>query len=180
MKKKFADEPGWFRIYEKSYVQMYVEEASFTGYVSLLTLKKVEEPICVNYGGGDLCIVDNDYEWLMLFPIHRKFAVTASIDNHGNIVQWYIDLIKDMGLTEAGVPYIEDLYLDIVYLPDGCVYVLDADELEDALEKGTVSEEDYITAKETAAQLVKNLQNENNLMMAETLRFLGLVKHATS
>ena len=177
MKKKFADDPGWFQIHEKRYTQMYLEEGAFMGHVSLLALDKVEEPVCIEYGDSHLCIANDDYKWFMYFPVHRKYAVTASIDNHDNVVQWYIDIIKDMGFTETGIPYIEDLYLDIVYLPDGRIYVLDETELEEAYEKAAVSASDYVTAKGTAAELVNQLQERNHYLIADTLKHCTLLKN---
>lgn len=175
MKKKIANRPDWFRILEKRYAQTFLEEERFTGYVSLLTLKKVKEPLYVNYNGKDVCIVNDGYLWLMHFPTSGNYAVTTTIDNKGNIVQWYIDIIRSTGLTEAGIPYIEDLYLDIVYLPDGNMYVLDHDELEDAYANEVITETEYFTAKETVAQLTQLIADQQHYIITETPRHLELL-----
>ena len=47
------------------------------------------------------------------------------------IIEWYFDVINKSGL-ENNIPYIEDLYLDIVITYLGEIFVLDEDELHQA------------------------------------------------
>ena len=37
------------------------------------------------------------------------------------ILLWYIDMIAAQGIDADGIPYFDDLYLDLVVYPDGTV-----------------------------------------------------------
>ncbi len=59
------------------------------------------------------------------------------------LVQYYIDVAKEYKIDDRGLPYFDDLYLDVVLLSSGKVYVLDEEELEDAYKSGDVTKEEY-------------------------------------
>ena len=44
------------------------------------------------------------------------------------------------------MPYLEDLYLDIVLLPTGEIVLLDGDELIEALAKQVITQQEYDSA----------------------------------
>ena len=56
-------------------------------------------------------------------------------------MQYYIDVAKEYEIDDRGLPYFDDLYLDVVLLPNGKMYILDEDELEDAYKSGDVTKE---------------------------------------
>jgi uncharacterized protein len=121
--------------------------------MTLFEMIRVREPLLVKYSGNPLCIVDDGYKWVQHFPEHASYVLTSVYDEKDRIVQWYIDICKNQGITEAGIPWYDDLYLDIVMLPSGGIYLLDQDELEEAYQQGLVSKEDYEQAW-AAARLV--------------------------
>ena len=137
LKKKYGDRSEWKRVLIREYSQTFIDSKEFTGYITLLHTIKVTEPLTVSYGGEKVCIVDNGYMWLQQFPLDEKHSVTTMFDANGEIVQWYIDICLQNG-KENDIPWMDDLFLDIVVLPSGMVIVKDADELEDALEKGII------------------------------------------
>lgn len=57
------------------------------------------------------------------------------MDEEEKILLWYIDMIAGQGIDADGVPFFDDLYLNLVVYPDGTIVVDDMDELEDALSK---------------------------------------------
>ena len=69
---------------------------------------------------------------MQYFISGKNFAITAMLDDQQKLVQYYIDVAKEYEIDERGLPYFDDLYLDVVLLPNGEIYVLDEDELEDA------------------------------------------------
>lgn len=73
-------------------------------------------------------------------------------DSDGKIVQWYIDLCDNIG-TENGIPRMDDLFLDIVVLPSGELFQLDADELDEAYSSGTISHTTYHSVLDEAVHL---------------------------
>ena len=70
-------------------------------------------------------------------------------DLGGELVQWYIDISYQNGLSDEHIPWMDDLYLDIVVLPNG----EDADELEDALLNGSIDRSLYNLARQETARL---------------------------
>lgn len=63
--------------------------------------------------------------------------------------------LQNAGVTEQGVPWFDDLYLDVVVLRNGEVFLLDEDELDDALTRGDITREDYQLAISTAKNVMK-------------------------
>ena len=142
LKRRYGNRPGWKRIIDKDYAQSYMETVEFKGYVSLLKINNVTEPLNVQYKDKKVCIVDDGYIWLQHFPTDVHHSLTTMFNSKGEVVQWYVDICYRNGI-ENDVPFMEDLYLDIVVLPDGEIIQLDGDELEEALIKGKISESLY-------------------------------------
>lgn len=80
--------------------------------------------------------------------------MTSMFDDKGEIVEWYIDICKNQGVTDQGVPWFDDLYLDIVVLQNGEVFLLDEDELDEALSRGHITVKDYDMATESAREVL--------------------------
>ena len=47
-------------------------------------------------------------------PQNDWYCITAMMDENGVIILWYIDMIASQGIDVDGVPYFDDLYLDLV------------------------------------------------------------------
>lgn len=159
LKRKFGNRSDWKRILERRYAQKYLESGDFTGNVTLLHTLKVTEPLFVSYGEKKLCIVDDGYMWLQQFPLKEKHSVTTMYDKCGNVLQWYIDICLENGM-ENGIPYMDDLYLDIVVLPSGEVIEKDADELEQAFFTGVIDKTLYDMAWDEAERLSSQLNDK--------------------
>ncbi len=95
------------------------------------------------------------------------------MDDQGEVVQWYIDMCRDHGVNEKGIPWYLDLYLDIVILPDNQIFVLDDNELMEAYRKGDITEKEVKLAKDTAEEIIKNF-NEGNFLDLDVCK-----KHAS-
>lgn len=149
LKRRFGDRSEWKRVIDRKYVQSFIDTEGFKGYVTLLKVNKVSAPLYVQYGDEKICIVDDGFIWVQHFPTDERHSLTTMFNSEGEIVQWYIDICHRNGI-ENNVPWIDDLFLDIVVLPNGEVIQLDVDELEEALTNGTISEDLYNLAwKET-------------------------------
>ncbi|PFJ18871.1 hypothetical protein COD67_13390 [Bacillus cereus] len=155
MKRKYGDGSSWKRLIEKDYMVKQVEE----GMLGILDIKKVREPSYKEYDGKELCIAGNQYTWIQYFINGKNFAITAMLDNRKNLVQYYIDVTKEYEIDERGLPYFDDLYLDIVLLPNGNTHVLDEDELEDAYKNGDVTKEEYELAWGTTKWILAKIKN---------------------
>ncbi|EXX89829.1 hypothetical protein BG53_13925 [Paenibacillus darwinianus] len=159
MKRKFSDRANWRRILRKSYTCLSMDGDDFRGLVTFYRIHELREPLWKEYDGRKLCLADRGFLWMQHYPKGEHFVVTTMFDDKGKVVQWYIDICKTQGLTDQKVPWFDDLYLDIVVLPSGEVFLLDEDELEDALRSGDVSAKDAEMARKTAGRLLSLIRN---------------------
>ena len=77
-------------------------------------------------------------------------------NERNEIIEWYFDVAREIG-KENGVPYEDDLYLDVVVMPTGKIILLDEDKLKDAYERLEVNKIDYDMASTEAKNLIKQL-----------------------
>jgi predicted RNA-binding protein associated with RNAse of E/G family len=171
MKRKFADRPDWKRIIKKTYKQIFIQEKNYEGHVSYLLLEQVRNPLHVKYENADLCIVDNGFVWMQHFPKNMNYVLTSTYDSSGKAVQWYFDIVKSVGTTDHGIPYCDDLFLDVVALPGGKVYLLDEDELQEALRRNLINEGEFHLAYDAANRLMKELRENNNYIIHSNLKY---------
>ncbi len=150
LKRKYGNRSDWKRVIKREYVQTVIDTHEFKGYITLLKIDKVKEPLSVNFGDKKICIVDDGYFWLQHFPTNEYFSLTTMFNTKGEIVQWYIDICSAIGITESNIPWMDDLFLDIVVLPTGEVYQKDADELDEARALGIIDESLYKRANREA------------------------------
>lgn len=101
-------------------------------------------------------IIDNNYKLLGFYNYNSKVKLSAFYDNNNEIIEWYFDIAKEIG-KENGVPYEDDLYLDVVVRPDGRIKLLDENELKCALDKYEITKEEYKMAYEEANKLIAQL-----------------------
>ncbi|MFS1511588.1 DUF402 domain-containing protein [Chengkuizengella sp. SCS-71B] len=71
-----------------------------------------------------------------------------------------IDICNRNGI-ENGVPWIEDLFIDIVVLPSGEVEQLDEDELKEAYQSGFIDKRLFDTAWNEANKINKLIQDDD-------------------
>lgn len=143
----------------------------------LYQIKQVRDPLWKEYEGTRYCVADAGYEWLQHFPKGAHYVMTTMYDDKGRVVQYYIDICKVQGVTDRGVPWFDDLYLDVVILPSGKLYLLDAEELEDALKRGLITKEDFDMAWDVANKLMDAYNRKELQLLDMTGRHLGLFKH---
>ena len=96
--------------------------------------------------------------------------VTTMFDENESIVEYYIDVIRNVYVEEDGVPYQDDLYLDVIYsYKTKQTVVKDEDELEEAYDMNKISDEEYNMAIKMAELMEEELKKE------ETLNYLELM-----
>lgn len=100
----------------------------------------------------------------------------AIMDENGDIILWYIDMIASQGIDVDGVPYFDDLYLDLVVYPDGTIIVDDMDELEEALSKKDITQEQFNLAIETSHRLQQGLLNDISSFTEYTEKCYEMIK----
>lgn len=165
LKRKFGDRSDWKRVLVREYAQSFIETDSFNGYITLLKIVKVADPLYVKYRGEKICIVDDGYLWLQQFPADRNHSVTTMFDSQGNIIQWYIDICAKNGVSENNVPWMDDLFLDLIALPTGELIRKDTDELEEALISGNIDKNLYDLAWEESIKVSELIERDEFLLL---------------
>lgn len=158
MKIKSSERLDWSRVLARRFVARRIDSAAYHGYVTLLRMDEVREPLYVVFGQERVCIADHGYDWVQHFPDGAPYVLLAAFNEQGELVQWYIDIVARTGVDERGVPWYEDLYLDIVVSPLGETLLLDVDELDQALSLGAVTQSQYDFAWRQASSLLDALE----------------------
>lgn len=160
MKRRYANQV------DGEYTQKRIDEDHFKGYVCNIKIKNVSKPLIVNNGISEICIKDNNYEWFEVYPDNENYAITIMFDDNKNLIEWYFDIAKEVGI-ENGIPYEDDLYLDMIIMPNGQKLVLDEEELLGALNRGEITQTDvdlaYQTLRDLETKYVKNLDDLEKL-----------------
>ena len=165
MKKKYADRATWTRVLKRRDKLSYIKNEEFSGYISVIYVEKVKKPLVKNLDGQKVCVVDDGYTWVIFMPDDLMYSLTMMINDKNEIVQWYFDICKAYKISESGVPFFEDLYLDIVVLSSGKIIILDEDELWHALKIGAISDNEYSEANKQADLLIKDIKNGTNALL---------------
>ena len=176
MKRSRLSYDEWKCIISKDIFGKRVNSEPLNGYIGLIDIKEVSEAQIWKFNGEDIVVCDKGRKWLSILPQDDWYCITAMMDEDGNILLWYIDMIAEQGIDEDGVPYFDDLYLDLVVYPDGSIVVDDMDELEDALSKKDITQEQYNLAIETSNRLQRGMLSDISSFMEYTRKCCEMVK----
>ena len=151
-----------------------VDEENLKGYASYIKITEVEHPFIVGEKGAEVCIGDVGYSWLRYLPDGENWGLCAFYNNHGNIVEWYFDIVRKNAIDEEGHPYCDDLYLDVALMPDGRILIFDEDELQDAFESGKITVDEFNMAHRVKDELIERKIADINYMEALCSRLSAL------
>ena len=147
MKINYANRQNDSNILSKKFKMMNSQDPYFKGKITLIQVEKVKKQFVAKRPNGESdLIIDNNYKILTFFPETGSYCFSAMYNNNCKILQWYFDILKGNCKYNLGIPYGEDMYLDIVALPNGEFYTLDENELEDALSKKLITKKDFTNA----------------------------------
>ena len=105
---------------------------------------------------GQKCLIaDDGWTWLGWMRPDFPWALTAMKDEHGRWTQFYFDIVSGMGCDADGRAWFDDCWLDIVITADGRAYLLDEDELEEALQNGEITPQAAAFARKAAEELLQ-------------------------
>ena len=150
---KHLDRREWFTDAERQFSCIRYEDSCFRGGIGCLTFTDMHRPMTVDTAEGRLCIADRGIDWLELVPEGGHFVLTAMF-REGELFQQYIDMTLQNVVPANGAALFQDLILDVVILGDGSPRVMDRDELEDALRRGWITQEEYALALKTAEDVI--------------------------
>jgi len=126
------------------------------GYSALIEFTAGNRALLAEYGDESYCLAADGYRWLMVLPLDEHWCITAMYDARGKIVEWYFDITRQNYVDEDGLPCFDDLYLDLVLMPNGRMAMLDEDELLEGLSSGAVTKEDYGFAYRVCGEIKKS------------------------
>lgn len=154
------------------YKKKSIKSDEFTGDIFYFKFKSVNKK---SYIPNGTCIRDNDYEWIEFYDYNSKIKLSALYNQNKEIIEWYFDIAKAIG-NENGIPYEDDLYLDVVVDSDGKIILLDEDELKDALDRLEISKEDYDMAYNQANMLMNKLKGNKGKLEDFTNKYLNEIR----
>ena len=148
IKHKRASYRGWHRVMDDEEQVIHVPQGTLVDYRAVTVVKPLRVPVC-----GELrTILDSGFRWVHYAPRGAGHALTVHLDPAGVPQQLYVDIGIGAGLDPDGVPFLEDLYLDVTALcevePAGnwhvtATEIIDQNELEGALAAGHVTQAQY-------------------------------------
>lgn len=161
MKLRTLSRSEWTRILEREYTVRPFASGGYEGYESLLVMKKIREPLKVKSGHEYVTIVEQGYSWLQIAAKDQSIWMTAMFDREDRFFQLYCDITAG-NVTDADEPYFRDMYLDVIVTPTREVFVLDEDELDEALACGDITKVEYNTARAVCKRLAEWLENHTD------------------
>ena len=116
---------------------------------------KVKTPIMhIMYEDGEnVTIVGNGCHWIQFAPKNKNWWLTCMLNETGEFKHAYFDA-TDYNIINGTKSWFCDLYLDIVIKNDGKSYILDEDELLEALNKTEINREQYNKAHLVANEII--------------------------
>ncbi len=168
-KRRFANSPKKrANVLAVGQKMLEIHESDFCGDVFLNDFTQVKNPTLLKNG---LCLIDANYKWLQFYDDDSKICLTAIYNEKNEIVEWYFDIAREIS-KENGVPYEDDLYLDVVLKPNGETVLLDEDELKEAFERMEMTKKEFDEAYEIARNLMKRLQGNQDKVRDFTDKYL--------
>ncbi len=170
LKKRYADRIEGNETVEKFETRVRtVNDNNFCGDIYLHKFIKSYEPFIV---AKDKCIANDNYKWLEFYDYKSKIKLTTMYDENNEIIEWYFDIAREIG-KENGIPYEDDLYLDVVLEPDGSTILLDEEELKDALDRNEISKKEYEEAYKLAYDLIHKINGKQIEVKQFTDKYLN-------
>lgn len=147
MKINYADRRNDMNILEKKFIISDSDNAKFKGKVGLIKLEEVKQSfIAKRPNGKEEIVIDNGYKILTYFPEKEAYCCSVMYNKDNQILQWYFDILKSNCKYDNGIPYGEDMFLDVIALPNGEYYKLDEDDLNRAYNDKIITLSDFTNA----------------------------------
>ena len=171
LKKRYAVLHIREKVTNFKYKNANVKGENFTGDIYFYQFTEGVKKFVIPNGN---CIVDEDYKWLEFYDYNAKIKLTAFYDENNKVSEWYFDIAREIG-KENGLPYEDDMYLDVLVTDKGNIILLDEDELKEALDKKQITKEEFENAYKEAYQLMDRLQNKKQELQNFTDKYLRMM-----
>ena len=136
-------------------------------YITLKEVKAVEQPYSVYINGERVKKLDKDFTIIEYTPLDKKYNVRIHVNDEKEILEYYFDIIAENKIKD-GIPFYNDLYLDVVYFQPAAtkegtyIQLVDCNELEEALKENIIDKEQFDMAYIEAEKLMKELKEKKN------------------
>lgn len=171
LKKRYAVLHIKEKVTNFEYKNFHVKDEYFTGDIYFYHFTEGVKKFVIPNGR---CILDENYKWLEFYDYSSKIKLTAFYDDKNVISEWYFDIAREIG-KENGLPYEDDMYLDVLVTHNGEIILLDEDELQEALNKMQITKEEYEDAYKETYQLMDRLQNKKQELQSFTDKYLRMM-----
>jgi predicted RNA-binding protein associated with RNAse of E/G family len=107
-------------------------------------------------------VADNGYTAIWFVYRNRWYDIARFYDKKRKWIGYYCDIVKPVSRLMNGpskTTMLTDLFLDLWITPEGRYYVLDEDELEDALDKGSISKPLAEQARKQMKALIRRVSS---------------------
>ncbi|WP_035856334.1 MULTISPECIES: DUF402 domain-containing protein [Jeotgalicoccus] len=158
MKLKYLDKKKWRRLVRSKYDETVLTYKGEKILVGMIHMHKVREPLVVPVVGKDTLVAANNYKWMQLLPENRNYSLTVMYDERWTEIQYYFDINYSHTL-EPGKARREDMYLDVLALPDGRYELVDEEDIKRALKKGKITKKERDFAYQVANDLMHEIDS---------------------
>ncbi|CAD2070548.1 DUF402 domain-containing protein [Phocicoccus pinnipedialis] len=159
MKTKYLDKRKWRRLKRSSYKEVLTSYQETNVLIGALEIKEVKAPLTVKIIDQEVLVADDHFTWLQIMPENTNYSMTVMYNDKNEVVQYYFDINKSH-ILELGKARREDMYLDVLALPDGRCEIVDEDDVVRAVKykKMTTREKEF--AYKIAHQLIEEIGND--------------------
>ena len=169
LKKRYADKTIGNRVVDTDLKVKSMDDEFFKGDVYFYNFKNVKYKMTIpNW----YSILDSNYKWIEFYDYSSRVKLTAMYDDSNKIIQWYFDIAREIG-KDNGIPYEDDMYLDVVVTPSGDVILLDEDELKEAFDRKEMTKDEYDEAYKIAYDLMEKIKNNKDKLQEYTDKYLS-------
>jgi predicted RNA-binding protein associated with RNAse of E/G family len=111
----------------------------------------------IEFGGK--IVMNTGFQGTFFILRGKWFVVSKIRDVQGKHTGYYCDIVTPLNRSKEGILELTDLFLDLWVSPELKYKVLDEEELEQALEKSSITKLLYKKAKSELRKLVKTVKN---------------------
>ncbi len=143
----------WTRITKREYISRECTIGGKPARESLIKIHDITAPLVVTSAGIPVKVVERGYSWIQIAVKNARWWLTSMFDEEGTLLQMYFDITDGNRFDDSENPTFRDMYLDIVLRTDKKAVLLDQDELDEALEKGDITQSEYERTQAACAEL---------------------------
>lgn len=164
MRKKTISKTYMRGVTDWEFISIKRKEENF--YICIKKINEIDQKFIVDRYGHNVVFIDNGYYIIEFTPLNKLYNGRVFLDKNANVIEYYFDISLENG-TEDYIPYYDDLYLDVIYDPSSkdMIEIVDEDELQEALDSGKITKEQYDLANNVCSNLVKEIRNNKNIFI---------------